>query len=125
MLVLKIRKERRVSCVFCWQRTSAPCPGPALLEKNNYSADAVYDGEEALAYLEGGNYDGVFLDIMMPKVDGLEVLRRLRQQGNPIPVLLLTAKSEVEDKVTGLDMGPTTTSPSPFPPPSSWPASGP
>lgn len=77
----------------------------ALLEKNNYSADAVYDGEEALAYLEGGNYDGVILDIMMPKVDGLEVLRRLRQQGNPIPVLLLTAKSEVEDKVTGLDMG--------------------
>lgn len=77
----------------------------ALLEKNNYSADAVYDGKEALAYLEGGNYDGVILDIMMPKVDGLEVLRRLRQQGNPIPVLLLTAKSEVEDKVTGLDMG--------------------
>ena len=77
----------------------------ALLEKNNYSADAVYDGEEALAYLEGGNYDGVILDIMMPKMDGLEVLRRLRQAGNPIPVLLLTAKSEVEDKVTGLDMG--------------------
>lgn len=65
----------------------------------------MYDGKEALAYLEGGNYDGVILDIMMPKVDGLEVLRRLRQQGNPIPVLLLTAKSEVEDKVTGLDMG--------------------
>lgn len=77
----------------------------ALLEKNHYSADAVYDGEEALAYLEEGNYDALILDIMMPKVDGLEVLRRLRQQGNPIPVLLLTAKSEVEDKVTGLDMG--------------------
>ena len=77
----------------------------ALLEKSNYSADAVYDGEEALAYLEAGNYDGVILDIMMPKVDGLEVLRRLREQGNPVPVLLLTAKSEVEDKVTGLDTG--------------------
>ena len=77
----------------------------ALLERNNYSADAVYDGEEALAYLEAGNYDGVILDIMMPKMDGLEVLRRLRQAGNPIPVLLLTAKSEVEDKVKGLDMG--------------------
>lgn len=77
----------------------------ALLEKSNYSADAVYDGEEALAYLEAGNYDGVILDIMMPKMDGLEVLRRLREQGNPVPVLLLTAKSEVEDKVTGPDTG--------------------
>ncbi len=77
----------------------------ALLQKNNYSADAVYDGQEALAYLEAGNYDGLILDIMMPKMDGLEVLRRLREQGNPIPVLLLTAKSEVADKVTGLDAG--------------------
>ena len=77
----------------------------ALLEKNNYSADAVYDGEEALAHLEAGNYDGLILDIMMPKLDGLEVLRRLRERGNPIPVLLLTAKAEVEDKVTGLDTG--------------------
>ena len=77
----------------------------ALLEKNNYSVDAVYDGEDALAYLESGNYDGVILDIMMPKRSGLEVLRQLRQQGNPIPVLLLTAKSEVEDKVLGLDLG--------------------
>lgn len=77
----------------------------ALLEKNNYSVDAVYNGEEALAYLEAGNYDALILDIMMSKLDGLEVLRRLRQQGNPIPVLLLTAKSEVADKVTGLDMG--------------------
>ena len=77
----------------------------ALLEKNNYSVDAVYDGEEALTYLEAGNYDGVILDIMMPRMDGLEVLRRLRQRGDPVPVLLLTAKSEVEDKVTSLDMG--------------------
>ena len=77
----------------------------ALLEKNNYSVDAVYDGEDALAYLESGNYDGVILDIMMPKRNGLEVLCQLRQQGNPIPVLLLTAKSEVEDKVLGLDLG--------------------
>lgn len=53
----------------------------------------------------GGNYDALILDIMMPKVDGLTVLRRLREQGNPIPVLLLTAKSEVSDKVLGLDTG--------------------
>ena len=80
----------------------------ALLEKNNYAVDAVYDGEDALTYLEAGNYDGAILDIMMPKLDGLAVLRQLRQlrqRGDSIPVLLLTAKSEVEDKVIGLDMG--------------------
>ena len=77
----------------------------ALLERNNYSADAVGDGEEALAYLAAGNYDAVILDIMMPRMDGLTVLRRLREQGSPIPVLMLTAKSEVEDKVLGLDSG--------------------
>ena len=77
----------------------------ALLERNHYSADAVYDGEEALAYLECGNYDALILDIMMPKLDGLSVLRRLREGGNRIPVLILTAKSEVDDKVLGLDTG--------------------
>ena len=77
----------------------------ALLERNHYSADAVYDGEEALAYLECGNYDALILDLMMPKLDGLSVLRRLRERGNRIPVLILTAKSEVDDKVLGLDTG--------------------
>lgn len=77
----------------------------ALLEKNNYSADAVYDGQEALEYLEAGNYDALILDLMMTKMDGLTVLRTLREQGNPIPVLILTAKSEVDDKVLGLDTG--------------------
>lgn len=77
----------------------------ALLERNHYAVDAVYDGAEALDYLEGGNYDALTLDIMMPKMDGMEVLRRLRQEGNSIPVLMLTAKGEVEDKVLGLDSG--------------------
>ena len=77
----------------------------ALLEKNNYSADAVYDGQEALEYLEAGNYDALILDLMMPKMDGMTVLRTLRERGNPIPVLILTAKSEVDDKVLGLDTG--------------------
>lgn len=81
----------------------------ALLERNNYSVDAVYDGEAALDFLDGGNYDAVILDIMMPKLDGLEVLRQLREKGNTIPVLLLTARSEVEDKVTAWIWGPTTT----------------
>ena len=77
----------------------------AILERNNYSVDAVCDGQAALEYLETDNYDGVILDIMMPKIDGITVLKKLRQRGNLIPVLLLTAKSEVDDKVLGLDAG--------------------
>lgn len=76
-----------------------------ILERNNYSVDAVYDGEAALEYLQADNYDGVILDIMMPKMDGISVLKNLRSKGNGIPVLLLTAKSEVDDKVLGLDAG--------------------
>lgn len=76
-----------------------------ILERNNYSVDPVYDGEAALEYLEADNYDGVILDIMMPKVDGITVLKKVRSKGNLIPILLLTAKSEVEDKVLGLDTG--------------------
>jgi len=76
-----------------------------ILEKSNYSADAVYNGEDTLAYISEGNYDALLLDIMMPGIDGIEVLRRLRREGNAIPVLLLTARSEIEDKVTGLDSG--------------------
>lgn len=76
-----------------------------ILEKNNYLVDAVYDGREALEYLEADSYDGAILDIMMPKMDGIEVLRRIREEGNTVPVLLLTAKSQIEDKVLGLDTG--------------------
>ena len=76
-----------------------------ILERNNYSVDAVYDGQEALDYLEYGQYDGIILDIMMPKVDGITVLKTIRSSGNNIPVLMLTAKSEVDDKVEGLDSG--------------------
>ena len=77
----------------------------AILERNNYSVDAVYDGQAALEYLEADNYDGVILDIMMSKIDGITVLKEIRKKGNLIPVLLLTAKSEVDDKVEGLDAG--------------------
>ena len=76
-----------------------------ILQKSNYAVDAVYDGQQALDYLEDEVYDGVILDIMMPKVDGLKVLATIRQAGNDVPVLLLTAKSEVDDKVKGLDLG--------------------
>ena len=77
----------------------------ALLEKNNYSVDAVYDGDEALSYIESGNYDAVILDIMMPGRDGISTLKELRSRGCNIPVLILSAKSEVDDKVLGLDSG--------------------
>lgn len=77
----------------------------AILERNNYSADAVYDGLEALEYLESDTYDGLILDVMMPKMDGITVLKKLREKGNNIPVLMLTAKSEIDDKVLGLDSG--------------------
>ena len=77
----------------------------AILQHSHYSVDAVYDGEEALAYLEAGNYDGLILDVMMPKLDGLTVLRTLRAKGSRLPVLILTAKSEISDKVEGLDSG--------------------
>lgn len=76
-----------------------------IFEKNNYSADAVYNGEDALNYLESGHYDAAVLDIMMPKMDGIAVLKRLRESGNAVPVIMLTAKSEVDDKVLGLDSG--------------------
>lgn len=76
-----------------------------ILKKNNYEVDAVYDGEAALDWLASNNYDGVILDLMMPKLDGLSVLTKLRAGGNNIPVLILTAKSEVDDKVLGLDAG--------------------
>lgn len=76
-----------------------------ILEKSHYSVDAVYDGQEALEYLESEAYDGLILDIMMPKVDGITVLKIIRKQGNKIPVLILSAKSEIEDKVDGLDAG--------------------
>lgn len=76
-----------------------------ILEKNNYSVDAVYNGEDALAYLEGQNYDVVILDLMMPKMDGISVLKQMRSQGNFAPVLILTARAEIDDKVLGLDSG--------------------
>ena len=76
-----------------------------IFEKNNYSADAVHNGEDALSYLESGSYDVAVLDIMMPKMDGITVLKTIRSKGNMIPVLILTAKAEIDDKVLGLDSG--------------------
>ncbi len=75
------------------------------LKGEGYSVDACFDGEEVFDYLLGAEYDALVLDIMMPRLDGISVLRRLRREGNQVPVLLLTARDSVEDRVAGLDAG--------------------
>ena len=76
-----------------------------ILRKNNYSVDITNDGEEALLRFEQESYDAIILDIMMPKIDGIEVLKTIRKTNKNIPIMMLTAKTEVEDKVLGLDSG--------------------
>lgn len=85
-----------------------------ILAYHKYAVDAVYDGEEALAYARCAHYDGIILDIMMPKKDGLEVLSELRKEGCRTPILLLTARVEVEDRIQGLDLGADDYLPKPF-----------
>ncbi len=85
-----------------------------ILTFHKFTVDAVEDGEEALAYAREGDYDGIILDIMMPKKSGLEVLAQLRREGNRTPVLLLSAKAEVEDRIEGLDAGADDYLPKPF-----------
>ena len=85
-----------------------------ILEYHNYIVDAVYDGDAALEYARSEQYDGIILDIMMPYRSGLEVLKMLRREGRRTPVLLLTARSEVEDRITGLDSGADDYLPKPF-----------
>lgn len=77
----------------------------AILTKNNYSVDAVFDGQDALDYLLSGDYDCAILDVMMPKMDGFSVLKNIREKGITIPVMMLTARSQTDDKVEGLDLG--------------------
>ncbi len=77
----------------------------AIFKHNNYSVDPVFNGQDAIDYIKSGIYDAVILDIMMPKIDGLTVLQRIRASGNSVPILLLTAKSEIDDRCIGLDMG--------------------
>lgn len=75
------------------------------LEKEGYAVDGCYDGMEALNYIESAEYDGVILDIMLPRIDGIGVLKKMRMDGRHTPVLLLTALGSVDDRVKGLDAG--------------------
>ena len=75
------------------------------LEKEYYGVDSCFDGEEAVRYVEGTEYDAIILDIMLPKLDGFEVIKRIRAKKNKVPILLLTARDNIDDKVKGLDYG--------------------
>lgn len=94
MRLLLAEDEKALSKALC-----------AVLKHNNYSVDAVFDGQDALDYGLCENYDGIILDLMMPKKNGLEVLKELRDSGISTPVLILTAKAEIEDRIIGLDAG--------------------
>lgn len=86
----------------------------AILRRNDYTVEAVYDGVSALRQLESEIFDGAILDVMMPGTDGITVLKTLRKNGNKIPVMILTAKSEIEDKVFGFENGANDYLPKPF-----------
>ena len=85
-----------------------------LLKRNSYLVDSASDGEEALMYIKDYQYDVIILDIMLPKIDGLEVLKRTRGDNIQTPIILLTARSTIEDKITGLDLGADDYLPKPF-----------
>ncbi len=85
-----------------------------ILKRNSYIVDKALDGEEALYFLKEYKYDVVILDIMLPKINGLEVLKEARKSGIETPIIMLTAKSTIEDKITGLDLGADDYLPKPF-----------
>ena len=85
-----------------------------VLKRNSFVVDSAFDGEEALIFLDQYKYDIVILDIMLPKVNGLEVLKRARSKKINTPIIMLTAKSTTEDKITGLDLGADDYLPKPF-----------
>lgn len=94
MRVLVVEDEKDLNRIICKK-----------LKVEGYSVDNCYDGEEALTYIDGASYDIIIMDIMMPKKNGYEVLAQMRREGNPTPVLFLTAKDAIEDRVKGLDLG--------------------
>ena len=87
-----------------------------FFEKNNFTVDAVNDGRSAYEYAGADDYDAIILDVMMPQMDGIEVLRRLRADGNKTPIMMLTAKAQKDDRITGFDSGADDYLPKPFEP---------
>jgi heavy metal response regulator len=94
MRILVVEDERRISAFI-----------KRGLEEERYAVDVAYDGEEALDWAAVVDYDLIVLDVLLPKKDGLQVCRELREQGNDAPVLMLTARDAIEDRVRGLDSG--------------------
>ncbi len=94
MRILVVEDEKALAEALC-----------EILKLNKYAVDVVYDGEDALTYINAIDYDCIVLDIMLPKLDGISVLKRLRANKNHVPIILLTAKSDIDDKVEGLDCG--------------------
>ena len=94
MRVLVVADEKDLNSIIC-----------SKLVKEGYNVDACYDGQAALDYMEAENYDGAIMDIMIPNKDGITVLREMRNAGIQVPVLFLTAKTETQDIVRGLDAG--------------------
>jgi DNA-binding response OmpR family regulator len=94
MTVLVVEDEKNLSDVIC-----------KIMKENKYKCDAVYNGLDGYEYASSGIYDVVLLDIMLPAMDGFEIVRRLRQEKNEVPILLLTARDSLGDKVKGLDCG--------------------
>ncbi len=94
MRVLVVEDEKDLNSIIC-----------SKLVKEGYNVDACYDGQAALDYMEAENYDGAIMDIMIPNKDGITVLREMRNAGIQVPVLFLTAKTETQDIVRGLDAG--------------------
>lgn len=94
MRILIVEDEKDMNAIIC-----------SKLVKEGYNVDACYDGQTALDYLEAASYDGVIMDVMIPKKDGMTVLKTIRAKGQQVPVLFLTTKSETQDIVKGLDAG--------------------
>ncbi len=94
MTVLIVEDEKNLSDVIC-----------KIMKENKYKYDAVYNGADGYEYASSGIYDVVILDVMLPKMDGFEVVRRLRSEKNEVPIILLTARDSLGDKVKGLDAG--------------------
>ena len=103
MKILLVEDEKYLSAAIC-----------KLLSQEHFIAEPVYDGPDGLDYALGGEYDAIILDVMLPGMDGFTVLKKLRQAGNSVPVLMLTARGELEDRVKGLESGADYYLPKPF-----------